>query len=391
MTNSKLNEIFMLFQSYNCNELYNYDLSANYFDVVSCMNLVFENGQNNAILGCEGFIYISNEIIKVIWDKIKTNQILTSDEAKLFLLALYNYSIILMGLNNEFIKFEFLNEKDPRIKNCFGKHFSPNKPGDKHTIYFNESLIRIIADPTLELGRKILQLNTISHELQHAVQYACAIRNVFSLNAYVCSLEQVFRMLDRSFYHNNYHYTMLESDANCEGNFALLSFLLKNKLIDNKTANKLFSAFMNYKNQKEDLSFNHCLPNDKNGDKMGHTILKSISKFLKQNTNLIKEYKLLSLSFNDDGSLMSIDELFKKRLELINQYPDKVEDIDNIYKYIFSYYFNDKVDELDNICRIYRYCERHADDLFGKQILKTILEQKGAKSDDVLKFVNQLN
>ena len=392
MTNQKINEIFSMFKLGKCDRLYNYDYISDYKYILSCMELIYDAGTIQIYeTMSDGFSYLADKIINIIWKKISQKEVISSLEIKVFLCCFLFETVHLIGLKNEEIYFTFLDKNDPKIADCYGKHIVSYTDHYRHDIYYNNELIEILSDPTIDFGYKIYRIQTITHELIHAWQHKISFDGSFNLSAYICSLEQSFRNLNKDYYKNNYHFTWLESEAVSKSHLCILNFLIGHKLIDNKNANKLFEIEMNLKNVKEKNSLNNTISFNGIDDKVGHVMLMSLSTFLRNNKNNMSHYKLLSLSYNDDGSLMSITELFNKRLKLLSEYPDKADGINEIYMYIFSCYFSDKVDQIDDICKIYRYLEINKDDEFMKQVLKSVMKQKGASDEAILKLIKQSN
>lgn len=295
---------------------------------------------------------LNNELIKMIFMKIRKEEKLSKSELNIFLNTLYFDAIKFLGLDSKEIEMQFIYPDEMRLSSdCSGVHGYKN---NRHYIYYNKSFLEEICKNTA-IEVRVHFINTIIHELIHAKQIEDLNVQELNLNSYIISLEKIVKR-NRKYYQKNYNYTKLETDARDRALEYLVNFFTKHKLLDKKLLSSLRELSSCYSNEMEDKFNNHKIDYMGNDIKNGCYLLLEAKDILSKNKRLFKKYPILIFSHYSNGDLKDYNklleekEMFIKLLmdENVKDYEHVKLEIDSIYDYLFKCwnYGNTKLDTM---------------------------------------------
>lgn len=198
-------------------------------------------------------------------------------------------------------------------------------------IWIDDSLLeKFLNSP--ELSQKAELFNTMFHEMHHAVQYDNITKGKINFLTYNFIKEDIIRQYDENFYNDNYQSIFSETDARKEGIIGTLEFL-----------NGLNPQFVEVVKSPYEQSYiseseNHSISQDekknlaigKNGTNID--ISDYIGYLIQSNPQILVNYPILSLEYNQDGTLKSLD-------TLLQEFEQKKSSQTTDYKNLYSIYY----------------------------------------------------
>lgn len=297
----------------------------------------------------EEFDYLIMKLIDIIKEKLFESVRLSNYEAELFLHILYGETMEKLGLNNV-AYMEFIEPDNKRL--LFDGNGRCHYNGNKGThIYYNKKMISEFCDSKIDVLERLVSLKAIPHELVHVKQCNDMSDGIINLENFVMTLEDILRIY--GYYSDNYVFTRLEIDAETKGVSLLFDFLERHNIYDKIIIDefrKFYGMMIDYEIK---YSNNHNII--ENGMELDISLedylLYKGTDYVKNNVDAIKRYPLLSLVYGDDGNLLTIKELFKKRLSLLEE-NNSLEKINEVYDFIirgYRYMFSDEliIDEIE--------------------------------------------
>ena len=213
-----------------------------------------------------------------------------------------------------------------------------------NTVSINYALLNQDGNqPYIEFGIKNLTewIHTITHELQHYKQNQDMEKGKFSLSAWNYIKQRILRNYlskkDYNEYMNNYKFLEVEREANILGWQETASFL-----------NTYSPHFQNEIKEASALS-TQTLQTAKYGMKSTDNNKQSLfgiekyniehlSKIIKENPQLLQQYKQLNLIFDKNG-VKDLSTLIKEYTYILSNNKGKEKEVNDFYNEVFSYYF----------------------------------------------------
>lgn len=251
-----------------------------------------------------------------------------------------------------------------------------------------------------------IAISTIFHELTHYNQ-TIKVKNIttddfdkYSLKEmkkyYQIALEKSFRIFEDSYYDNNYKFSFTENDANIQG-----------VLLTNELMKKYLKKDYQYNSEElreiiKKMKTNFYQSNLNIYGKEFEEGMKCLNIFaitiLKNQKNILKEFPITKLAFNEDGSVKDLTTILDDRQSLIEQLgEEKLKEINDLYLLIYNSinYSNSKETDLSEIIQ---YIITKSDkDRFIMGILRKKLSLYKDKDDareivfDILKKYNKVS
>lgn len=218
---------------------------------------------------------------------------------------------------------------------------------NNNIIYINNKLVNDFCNNKKSLLDRIEIFISVFHEITHIVQNNNIKNGIFDENYYTNLKESIIFSQDDGFYDNNYDKLVLEIDANVSSYKKTVKFFEK---IDESFALKIQKEIMIlYKNILKEC--NSCDNIIIAGNNLKLNMDDIFSIIIKNNPLILKDYSILELEYNFDGSkksildsLIFIDKNCFNNIELyFNVLNNKIEeqlkkdyDLSNIFEYSFK-------------------------------------------------------
>lgn len=209
-------------------------------------------------------------------------------------------------------------------------------------IYISKNLIKNLILGDISDFQMIL--NVLYHELTHYNQ-TIKIKNV-TLNDiekntikevkkyYQLALEQTFRIIEKSYYKENYYFSFSENDAKIQ------SSLLTNKLMVKFLEKHHISDYSLIKERKKynNNFYNSNLNIKEESYESGYKILNTLAiKIIKKESKFIEEFPILELSFFKDGKMKKITDILEDREILLNKLgKEYLKEINDLFLLVFN-------------------------------------------------------
>lgn len=330
----------------------NYDKLIYYFSKTLINDL---NCLNN-----EDFMLINDELVKIIFRKMKKEEKLNIEEVNILICTIYFDAINYLELDCNEIKMKCIYPDEKRLKSsCHGVY---KRLKNKGYIYYNKyTMDKICETPNLE--KRLIFMLVVAHEVVHAKQFKDLLNEDISLNSYIISLEEVVRKHFK-YYENNYHFTKLEVDANVRGIDILIEFFNKHKILNENMLVKVSELLIALSNEMCSGFSKHRIRYDEKKFNIGPYLLLKTTDILASSKELIEKYPLLAISHYSSGALKDYDRLLIEREKIKewlivddeDDYQKIKTEIENIYDYLFECYDygNTKLDTMHHGVKVLR-------------------------------------
>lgn len=198
-------------------------------------------------------------------------------------------------------------------------------------------------------------INTIFHEVRHAVQYNDINNNTLkNISEYDMIKEQLIRKADFIFYDINYDSITAEIDARVEGRKKMYQYLQSlgisiEQILEGDTEynKKAKMAYEEYVHEETDR-----LENSNKEFKVNFSDVKSLDsifdELITKHPKLIQENPILKYEYNEDGTRKSSIEMLQEYEEMISN-PDYVEPQFVIQEHLIIRKYNGNVDSQRNL------------------------------------------
>lgn len=198
-------------------------------------------------------------------------------------------------------------------------------------------------------------INTIFHEVRHAVQYNDINNNTLkNISEYDMIKEQLIRKADFIFYDINYDSITAEIDARVEGRKKMYQYLQSlgisiEQILEGDTEynKKAKMAYEEYVHEETDR-----LENSNKEFKVNFSDVKSLDsifdELITKHPKLIQENPILKYEYNEDGTRKSRIEMLQEYEEMISN-PDYVEPQFVIQEHLIIRKYNGNVDSQRNL------------------------------------------
>ena len=309
-------------------------------EIISRINYLFE-GKNKIIYLIEHdkMAFIFDKLVKYIYGKIKDGLVITKEEAKCLLYILYFEASKILELdfsNLEMLKFILFDDVELRAEKrgfCFR-----NWETGKIEVGINQQELINLCDNKKELVDRDLTLLVVTHELGHAKQFQDSINEILSLFNFIISIEKILDIYT-NYNKDNYEYKISEINANALGMNLFALFMVRHEFVSKGFYEKFCRSFqIEYEQRVKDSFERRIVINGSAQDvSLGVYLIKKVSELVKLHPMLLVRYPVLRLVYNENGNLLSIRELFKKRLELAND--NNINELNKIYDFVFDTYF----------------------------------------------------
>lgn len=322
------------------------------------------------------------------------------DETKFLTISLSKLGIKMFNIKEEKINIELMESEE--YKKFRGKNSMAVciKNDNTHSIIYSDKVCEEImsSDPY-----KFLRgLQTIFHETVHIFQDEkiqkdyTKLNAVQAKNAYIMALEKVSRMINPEFYEKNYSSLLNENDAEKNGLIAAMEVL---KIYNKKVYNFFDKDELEQKMKKYD---GRSSENQKEifgiKPKEGQTIILMeflTKEWLKRDTKLLKDYPILEIAYNKDGTQKNVIELLEDRNLMLNKRDNltnnSIEDINDLF---FTIIHNrDRTDSefVEEIDSLEKYIlSKNIKDDFVYEILHNRLQRFGLEEKMIEKRIGDI-
>lgn len=263
------------------------------------------------------------------------------DEAKFLTINLAKLSIKMLNIQEKKINIELMEiEEFKKIYRENWRAVCISKKDTNHSIVYSEKVSNdLMSNDILAILRG---MESITHETIHVFQNEkiqkdyTKLNAVQAKNAYIMALENITRKLNPEFYEKNYDNLLSENDAQKNGLLMAMNILkaynkeVYNLFDEEKIKNRMKEYDDNINEREKEIA--GFIP------KKGQTTI--IMEFLtreclKIDLKLLKDYPILEIAYNKDGTQKNILELLEDRNLRLNKRENlknnSIEDINDLF------------------------------------------------------------
>lgn len=355
---------------------------ANYRDLVQwCDDNKFNMNLNNKLV-----YNLYNTMVNYAINVKKDN--LDEKEASIFICFFVKKKAIELGID-KLVSIEILGKDEYEKKH--GKNSKAKCIQDKKCkfklIYSQKIVEELMSTNQNEFLRG---MQTIFHEIRHVAQnLAMQIDStkLYKKSIYIMALETITRNVSSEFYKDNYKHLIRENDAEKYGlKIALQTIKEINinlyNLFDEEKIKKKMKIYEDnfYKSDLEIIGLQGS----------AIKVLDTMTEVcISKHTELLNEYPILKLGYNENGTKKDIKQLLEDRDKLINERP-KVE-IDDLYNVIINQKFFDYEEGIgtkDELLALDEYVEKTGtDDEFIYNLVRIRLNRSKWTEKEKEKFI----
>ena len=347
--------------------------------IINVYNLMIKNKKLDIFLDDSQLDYLLDELIEVINEKLHNEIELNYMEIDVFLHSFICYVLDKLNIKS-LIGYNYIEPDGKRLMDDWDGVCVRTEEGCY--VYYNMSILKEFGNMDINLNERLWSILTLAHELVHVKQAEDMKNGVISLDNYVMTLERVLELGE--FYFENYSYVRAEIDAQSRAVDLLCDFYEEHHMYDKDLMVELKKCMKLYAEYNVCNADNHnvTINNVEQDISIYYSLYKS-SEYVKQNSQLIQKYPLLSLVYNDAGDLYSIKELFEKRKKMLSNVLD-VSELNKIYEHILiSYQTFMDLDSILSEIKIYLNSVSN-DDIFAMWMLELLVKPREIMTKDDL-------
>ena len=235
---------------------------------------------------------------------------------------------------------------------------------------------------------------TMFHETRHALQNKhMEYDNQFSANEYKMLKEQIIRIYNPKFYNKNYKFMINEIDARIHGRKGAYTYLKEIGFSNKKILDMDGKDFFECYNEKQKLEMENYKLARKKIDSDGEKKLVNniFWEILQDNQQLIKEYPVLEIEFDESGARRHGISILKDYEEALNESinnPEKLNDnrlklIPSILEDRSEVYVDTIIEDSEMLLNYYtdnKIVKKYRDIIIKNEILKQINDSSKEKA-----------